>query len=82
MDEWRRGGGSQQKQNHRLNLTESEFFAKSKKIGANPNHINELAFFISTHLCYKSLLKFQIDAYKYHIYKQICSFTTKLFAYS
>ena len=56
MDEWRRGGGSQQKQNHRLNLTESEFFAKSKKIGANPNHINELAFFISTHLCYKSLL--------------------------
>ena len=56
MDEWRRGGGSQQKQNHRLNLTESEFFAKSKKIGANPNHINELAFFISTPLCYKSLL--------------------------
>ena len=56
MDEWRRGGGSQQKQNHRLNLTESEFFAKSKKIGANPNHINELAFFISTHICYKSLL--------------------------
>ena len=58
MVKWMSGerGGSQQKQNHRLNLTESEFFAKSKKIGANPNHINELAFFISTHLCYKSLL--------------------------
>ena len=58
MVKWMSGerGGSQQKQNHRLNRTESEFVAKFKKIGANPNHINELAFFISTPLCYKSLL--------------------------